>query len=82
MEEEQAMSAPKCPECGEALRSHVGRNWKYFHDWAFGPYDGTSSGKCKLDGMAFEENGQPIMGSDKARKDLVEALHGHKRENQ
>ena len=69
---------PVCPECGEGLVSHAGRMWKYFHQWAMGPYNGDSSGKCSLDGMAFEMDGTPIVGSDSFRKALVEAIHGDK----
>lgn len=71
--------SPSCPECKEQLFSHAGRGHKYFHEWAFGLYDGSSSGKCSLDGLAFERDGTPIRGSDNARKEWVEELHGHKK---
>jgi hypothetical protein len=71
------MKQPECPKCGETLSYHAGRG-KYFHEWAFGPYDGTSSGECVLDGMAFEQDGTPIVESDVRRKMMVEAIHGHK----
>ena len=69
-----------CPKCGSTLHSHAGRGHKYFHGAAFGPYDGSSYGGCSLDGLAFESDGTPIIGSDDARKALVEAIHGHKKE--
>ena len=72
------MTATKCPECGEELTSHAGRGWKYFHQWAHGPYDGSSSGKCSLDGLAFEQDGTPIAGSDSMRAAMVYDMHGHK----
>lgn len=67
-----------CPECGERLKSHAGRGHKYFHEWAHGPYNGSSSGKCSLDGMAFEMTGIPVTGSDTEREALVHLLHGDK----
>ena len=69
---------PKCPHCGSQLFSHANRDWKYFHQAAFRPYDGQSSGGCPLDGMAFESDGTPIVGSDAARMVLAEAIYGHK----
>ena len=69
---------PSCPECGEGLQSHAGRGWKYFHQWAFGPYDGSSSGRCKLDGLAFEQDGTPIIGSDEERRDLIKMIYNSK----
>ena len=76
------MASPNCPKCGATLESHANRGWKFFHAVAFGPYDGRSSGNCPLDGMAFEEDGTPIVGSDTARRTLVEAIHGKKREKE
>jgi hypothetical protein len=66
----------KCCKCGEELVSHAGRNWKFFHAHALGSYDGSSSGKCPIDGKAFEEDGTPIENSDKERKKLVISIHG------
>lgn len=69
---------PNCPECEEILTSHAGRDHKYFHEWAWGPYDGSTSGKCILDGKAFEMDSSIVKGSDVARADLTRELHGHK----
>lgn len=66
----------KCYECGERLKSHAGRNWKYFHEHAFGVYDGSGSGKCSLDGKAFEPDGTVIQNSDRERRNLVISIHG------
>lgn len=53
-------TAPTCPECDEVLKSHAGRGYKFFHAFAFEPYNGDSSGKCILDGAPFEIDGTPI----------------------
>ena len=69
---------PQCPQCGEGLKSHAGRMWKYFHEVAFGPYNGETYGTCPLDAMAFEQDGSVVGGSDLARKSLMETIHGSK----
>ncbi len=58
-----------CPECGEVLKSHAGRNWKYFHD------DGKPSNGCSLFELAFENDGLPIVESPVERAEIAMRLH-------
>ena len=45
----------ECPECGETLLSHAGRDWKYFHLHVMdGPYPNPKSHSCGLVNVAFE----------------------------
>lgn len=67
-----------CPECGETLGSHAGRNWKYFHRHVLdGPYPNPKPYSCNLVNMAFEIDGKPILGSDEVRFGWVEHIHKH-----
>ena len=66
----------KCPECGETLGSHAGREWKYFHQHVlYGPYPNPSPHPCSLVDAAFERDGTPIPGSAEARLEMSRAFH-------
>lgn len=72
------MNSPKCSECGETLRSHANRNWKYFHAHVVdGPYPNPKPHPCSLVNMAFERDGLPIDGSDVVRFGYAESIHQH-----